>query len=163
MAKKILLTVRKFTESFVLSMIVLMTLIISYQVISRFVLNTTPAWIQPLSLLLMVWIGFLGIAIGIQDNSHIKINIFVEKMPEKIQKGLNLVQRLLAILFGLFMVIEGGKFSLSMLSSNIPGIKVPSATLYVVVPLAGLLIIIYLLFELFGKWEGLNDESEEEQ
>ncbi len=144
-------------------MIVLMTLIISYQVISRFVLNTTPAWIQPLSLLLMVWIGFLGIAIGIQDNSHIKINIFVEKMPEKIQKGLNLVQRLLAILFGLFMVIEGGKFSLSMLSSNIPGIKVPSATLYVVVPLAGLLIIIYLLFELFGKWEGLNDESEEEQ
>lgn len=160
MTTKILLTIRKLTEAFVLLMIVLMTVIISYQVISRFVFNTTPPWIQPLSLLLMVWIGFLGIAIGIQDNSHIKINLFVEKTPKKIQELLHFVQRLLAVLFGLFMVIEGGKFSLSMLSSSIPGLKVPSAILYMAVPLAGLLVIVYLLFEFFGKWEGINEESE---
>ncbi|WP_080843916.1 TRAP transporter small permease [Cytobacillus gottheilii] len=162
MTAKMLLHIRKLTESFVLLMIVLMTMIISYQVISRFVFNTTPPWIQPLSLLLMVWIGFIGIAIGIQDNSHIKINLFVEKMPKKIQTLLNYTQRVLAVLFGLFMVIEGGKFSLSMLSSSIPGLKVPSAVLYIAVPLAGLLIIVYLICEFLGKWESLSEESEVE-
>ena|SRR5690606_39276238 len=144
-------------------MIVLMTLIISYQVLSRFGLNYTPTWIQPLSLLLMVWIGFIGIAIGIQDNSHIKINLFVSKMPKKVQVVLNYVQRLLAILFGFFMLIEGSKFSLSMMNSQISGLGVPSAILYGVVPVAGLLVIVYLVFEFFGKWVGILDESEVEE
>ncbi len=143
-------------------MIVLMTIIISYQVISRFVFNYTPSWIQPLSLLFMVWVGFLGIAIGIQDNSHIKINFFVSKMPDNIQRLLHLFQRVVAILFGLFMVVEGGKFSYNMIDSYISGLNMPSAILYAAVPVAGVLVIVYLLFEFLGKWKGINEESEGE-
>ncbi|WP_341357072.1 TRAP transporter small permease [Rossellomorea sp. y25] len=162
MINRALLTVRKITESFVLLMIVVMTVIISYQVISRFGLNYTPTWIQPMSLLLMVWIGFLGIAIGFQDNSHIRITLFEDKMPKKLQRVLNVLQRLLAILFGFFMLIEGSKFSYKMLDSSIPGIGVPSALLYVVVPAAGALVIIYLLSEFLGFWQGVKEESEVE-
>jgi TRAP-type transport system small permease protein len=162
MINRALLTLRKTTESFVLLMIVIMTVIISYQVISRFGLNYTPTWIQPMSLLLMVWIGFLGIAIGFQDNSHIRITLFEEKMPKKLQRVMTVLQRLLAILFGFFMLIEGSKFSYKMLDSSIPGIGVPSAFLYVVVPAAGALIIIYLLSEFLGLWQGVKEESEVE-
>lgn len=163
MINKALLTLRKITESFVLLMLVVMTLIISYQVISRFGLNYTPTWIQPISLLLMVWIGFLGISIGFQDHSHIRITIFENKLPRKLQRTLNVFQRLLAIVFGFFMLIEGSKFSYKMLDSSIPGIGVPSALLYVVVPASGALIIIYLLSEFLGFWNGAKEESEVEE
>lgn len=156
---KILISIRKITESFVLIMIGLMAIIISYQVISRFGFNYTPTWIQPMSLLLMVWIGFLGIAIGFQDHSHIRITIFEDKLPAKLKSGLHVVQRLLAIVFGLFMFIEGSKFSYEMLGSSIPGIGIPSAVLYVVVPVAGALIILYLLFEFVGVWKGYTEEN----
>jgi TRAP-type transport system small permease protein len=161
--EKTLIKARKITEYIVLTMIVLMTVIICYQVLSRFVFNYTPPWIQPLSLLLMVWIGFIGLAIGIQDNSHININLFVAKMPRKLQKIVEAVQRILAFLFGIFMIIEGSRFSYSMKDSYISGINTPSAILYVVVPIAGLLVIIYLLFEFFGKWKGMNEEEDGEE
>lgn len=160
---KVLITIRKATESFVLIMIGLMAIIISYQVISRFGFNYTPTWIQPMSLLLMVWIGFLGIAIGFQDHSHIRITIFEDKLPDKLKSGLQVFQRLLAILFGIFMLIEGSKFSYKMLGSSIPGIGIPSAILYFVVPAAGALIIIYLFFEFMGVWKGYVDKMEVEE
>lgn len=162
MIENTLLKIRKVIEYFIFFMIAFMTIIICYQVISRFVFNYTPTWIQPLSLLLLVWIGFIGVAIGIQDNSHIQINLFLSKMPETIQKLLQILQRLLAILFGLFMIIEGGKFSYSMKDSLISGLGMPSAVVYAVVPLTGLLVIIYLLFEFLGKWKGMDEESEGE-
>lgn len=155
---KILLKIRKITESLTLFMIIFMTAIISYQVISRYVFNYTPPWIQPLSLLLMVWIGFIGIAIGIQDDSHIKINLFVSKLPNKIQKVVLKMQRILAIIFGMFMVIEGGRFAYSMKNSFISGLNTPSAILYAAVPVAGLLVIFYLIFEFFGIWKVKEDE-----
>lgn len=163
MVEKTLVKARKITEFFVLTMIVIMTVIICYQVLSRFGFNYTPPWIQPLSLLLMVWIGFIGLAIGIQDNSHIRINLFVSKLPAKAQKAVEGVQRILAFLFGLFMLIEGSKFSYNMKDSYISGINTSSAILYVVVPLAGLLVIIYLIFELLGKWKGMDEEVEGEE
>ncbi len=162
MVEKALIKARKITESLVLAMIAIMTLIICYQVVSRFAFNYTPPWIQPLSLLLMVWIGFIGLAIGIQDNTHIKINLFVSKMPERLQKVIRALQRILAFVFGVFMLIEGSKFSYSMKDSSISGINTPSAVLYVVVPIAGLLVTIYLLFECFGKWKAIGDEEVEE-
>ncbi|RFB17432.1 TRAP transporter small permease [Bacillus sp. HNG] len=163
MIEKFLFKARKLTESFTLLMIAVMSIIICIQVIARYIFNYTPPWIQPLSLLLMVWIGFIGIAVGFQDDSHIKINLFVDKMPKKFQKWVITSQRLLAFLFGLFMLIEGSKFSYSMKDSYIPGINTPSAILYVVVPIAGLLTILYLFFEFFGKWEGIADEGEGEE
>lgn len=163
MVENTLIKARKITEYFVLIMIVLMTVIICYQVISRFVFNYTPTWIQPLSLLLMVWIGFIGLAVGIQDNSHIKINLFVSKMPAKVQKIVEGIQRILALLFGIFMLIEGSRFSYNMKDSYISGINTPSAILYVVVPIAGLLVIIYLLFEFLGKWKAIEEEEDGEE
>lgn len=163
MIEKFLLKTRKLTESFTLIMIAVMSIIICIQVVARYIFNYTPPWIQPLSLLLMVWIGFMGIAVGFQDDSHIKITLFVDKMPKRLQKWVIKSQRLLAFLFGLFMLIEGSKFSYSMKNSFIPGINTPSAILYVVVPIAGLLTILYLFFEFFGKWEGIADEGEGEE
>jgi len=157
--ENILLKTRKMTEYVVFSMIIIMTLIICYQVFSRFVLNYTPTWIQPLSLLLMVWIGFIGVAIGIQDNSHIQINLVVSKFPKTIQIILRKLQRFLALVFGLFMLVEGIKFSYNMKDSYISGLSLPSAVLYAVVPLSGLLVFVYLLFEFTGKWHGVEEEG----
>ncbi|MEH7300404.1 TRAP transporter small permease [Neobacillus drentensis] len=154
---------RRITEYLVYIMLSVMTIIICYQVFSRFVLNVTPPWIQELSLLLMVWIGFLGIAVGIQDNSHIQINLFINALPERAKVWVGKFHRVLAILFGIFMVIQGGQFAHEMRTSTISGLNVPSAVLYYSVPVSGGLIVLYLVLELFGKWhptivDGEGDE-----
>ena len=45
--------------------IVLMTVIFSWLVYGRYILNSTPTWVEQISLLLIVLISFLGAAVGI--------------------------------------------------------------------------------------------------
>ncbi|MGX8790516.1 TRAP transporter small permease [Oceanobacillus sp. M60] len=147
----ILNKIKKAIEFIVCVFLVLMTIIIFYQVVVRFGFNYTPPWVQPLSLMLMVWIGFIGIAIGIVDNSHIRVNLIVEKFPEKIQKVIVFFQRILALLFGIFMLFEGYKFSGEMQNSMISGLNVSSAMLYVSMPVAGVIVVVYIIIELVSK------------
>jgi TRAP-type C4-dicarboxylate transport system permease small subunit len=159
--REILKGTRKFVEYIVYTLLVLMTVVICWQVFSRFVLGVTPSWIQELSLLLMVWLGFLGIALGFQDHSHIKITLLENRMPLKMKRVVQLFHRLLAMLFGLFMVMEGTKFANSMSTSYIPGLKIPSAVLYFAVPISGILIVIYIIAEILGMWRPVVNEGEE--
>lgn len=158
---RVLMWLRKVVEYFAYVMILLMTLIICWQVFSRFVLGVTPAWILELSLLLFVWIGFLGIAIGIQDNSHIQITLFIKKLPPKLRKLVYYVQRILAMILSMFLTIEGWKFADSMKNSQIPGLQISSAWTYLILPISGILVIIYLLAEFAGKWKAVSESEEE--
>ncbi len=44
---------------------VFMTAIFGWLVFGRYVLNATPTWVEQISLLLIVYIGFLGASVGV--------------------------------------------------------------------------------------------------
>lgn len=159
MLNRFLLWLRKLVEYTAYVMILLMTIIICWQVISRYFLGVTPAWVLELSLLLFIWIGFLGIAVGIQDNSHIQINLLVKKLPPMLQKLLYYFQRILAFGLSLFLLVEGWKFASHMKDSHIPSLGVSAALTYIVLPISGILVIIYLLAEFAGKWRATSESE----
>ena len=45
--------------------LVLMTTIISYQVVARYFFNSSPAWSERLSLVLLAYLVFFGAAVGV--------------------------------------------------------------------------------------------------
>ena len=51
-------------EIFALTSMVAMTLIVTLQVITRRIFNFVYFWSEEVTLLLLIWFGFLGIAIG---------------------------------------------------------------------------------------------------
>ena len=58
-AKRWLSRLDTFFEYITLVFLALMTIIITWQVFSRYVLNETPSWSEETALILMVWVGFL--------------------------------------------------------------------------------------------------------
>lgn len=161
--ERLLLAIRKLIEYVVYAILIAMVLVICWQVFTRFALGRAPSWSQELSLLLMVWGGFLSIALGFQDKSHISIGMLVNKLPATAQKVIQLVNRLLAFLFGMFMLYQGGGFAKQMGASFIPGLKVPSSVLYFSVPVTGVIIAVYMLAEIFGKWSTISEEMGAEE
>jgi TRAP-type C4-dicarboxylate transport system permease small subunit len=161
--QQFLFTIRKFIQYIVYAIIVLMILIICWQVLSRFFLGQAPSWSQELSLLLMVWGGFFSIALGFQDNTHIRVTLLTNKLPLSAQKVTQFINRILSLLFGLFMIVQGGGFAIDMRTSLIPGLKLPSIVLYSAVPVAGLLIAIYVIAEILGKWNSNFEETGAEE
>lgn len=134
-----------FVEFLGMALLILMTLIVSWVVFSRYFLNKTPAWGEESALLCMVWFGFLSMALGVRDKKHISIEILERILPTNINRILDHLHKVLIFAFALFMIIEGIKMSEVATKNYMPGLKINSGFLYAAVPLGGLAIVYYIL------------------
>lgn len=64
------------------------------QVMLRYVFHTPIRGVIIYSNLLFTWLAYLGCAFVARDNSHLRVEFFIEKLPEKIIIILNAVYRL---------------------------------------------------------------------
>lgn len=87
MFKKIDYYFNKLVEYLGMMLLLIMTVIVSWVVFSRFVLNKTPAWGEEGALLCMVWFGFLCMALGVRDNRHISIEFYDKYLTPTAQKN----------------------------------------------------------------------------
>ena len=102
-----------------------MTVIFSWLVYGRYVLNSTPTWVEQVSLLLVVLIGFLGAAIGIHKKTHLGVSYFRDRMPRFLQIFFDLVTHLMLIIFGYIMMIYSYKLAVFKWTTQIPLIHIP--------------------------------------
>jgi len=140
-------------------LLVVMTIIVIWTVFSRYFLNKTPAWGEETALLCMVWFGFLSMAIGVRDNRHIAVDLVVKNLPASAKAFLSVINKILILIFAVFMIVEGTKMSIVATKNYLPGIKLNSSILYAPVPVSGAAIIYYILTSFFRKdVEGENGD-----
>ena len=59
-----------------------MTVFVAWQIFGRYVLNQSPSWTEPASLLLMSWFILLGSAVGVREGNHLGFEIGLH-MPRR--------------------------------------------------------------------------------
>lgn len=143
-----------------LTMLGAMIIVILFQVFSRQILNATPAWSEELSRVLFVWIAFLGIAYGFKEKLHIGVGLVVDNLPKAIQTAADIFAKLTIITLGGLMIYYGIEFTLLMMDSTLPGLRVPSSVLYAAIPVTGIFIVLNGIELLFVK--GLHQSYAEE-
>jgi TRAP-type C4-dicarboxylate transport system permease small subunit len=127
-----------------------MVLVITWQVIGRYVLEASPRWSSEIALLLLAWLGFLGIAIGIRERSHIAVSLITAKLPPALSRPLGWLAHLLMAVFGGYLVVEGINFTEVIGQNTMPATGLPTSVQYAAMPVAGVLICVYALAQLFG-------------
>lgn len=143
-----------------LSALLAMIVIIIYQIFSRQIFRSTPSWAEELSMLLFVWVSFLGIAYGFKQKLHIGVSFLVNLLPEKIQNLCDLFAKVLIIFFGGVLIFYGWKFTVLMGGSTMAGTGLPSSVLYGALPVSGFFVLLYGIELLFVK--GLHQEYNDE-
>jgi len=123
--------------------LVAMSLIITWQVFGRYVLNASPAWSEPLALLLMLYYIMLAAAVGVYEGFHLGLRIVVDNLPPGLSRWLSIVNDCLVGIFGLLMLIHGLRLAEFTVSHVIPTLGISRATAYWPFAAAGLLILIF--------------------
>lgn len=59
-----------------------MVVIVSWSVLSRFVLNSSIAWAEEISRFLMIWLTLVGSVIAYEENKHVGFDSLVKLLPE---------------------------------------------------------------------------------
>lgn len=145
-----LLTLAKF-------MMLAMVLIIFVNVVLRYGFNSGLMWSEEIALLLAVWFGFISLALGVKQNLHINLSLIAEhKMPDRLNRALDILRGVLYLAIGLAMLVFGWKLTKMTMGSIMPATRWPAGLLYAVLPLSG----IVLIYESIADLAGLDTRDE---
>ncbi|UCF92516.1 MAG: TRAP transporter small permease [Desulfobacterales bacterium] len=77
--------------------ILAMMLLISYDVFSRYLLNSPVLFSDEISGYMLVFIGFIGAASALKDGRHISVDILVARLKPKAQVRLQVITSILSL------------------------------------------------------------------
>lgn len=143
----------KILGNFLVALMVMIVVAVLWQVFSRYVLHSPSSYTEEIARYLLIWIGILGAAYASGQQEHLAINILPPKLDEKNRIRLRIFINLLVILFCLVVLIIGGGNLVYMnydLGQNSAALNLPLSFVYLVVPISGILIIVYKVNEIIN-------------
>lgn len=129
---------------------VTLIIVFSWLVFGRYVLNDTPTWVEQLSLLLVVWITFLGAAAGVWYRTHLSIEFIRESLPRPFAVPMEWAALIGMTIFGGFLFWQGWALSAGTWTRHIPMLGIPEGWRAVPMAICGSLTVLFSLYQLSG-------------
>lgn len=146
--KKVLNKIDDIIEYLCMGTLVILVCIVFMQVFTRYVLKFTPLWSEETSVILLIWLGFVTMAIGVKKGMHLSISALVNLFPKPLQKIIFYFDELAVMIFGVILFIYGKDLAEQTMSSTLPAMQLPEGVLYSILPISGFLIIIYTIMRI---------------
>jgi TRAP-type C4-dicarboxylate transport system permease small subunit len=140
--------------------LVAMTLIVGWQVFTRYVLNWSNAWTEPAAILLMSWFIFLGAAVGIRENYHLGFDVLLYVLPKGSKKVLRSISDVVVIAFAVGMIIYGWQLVQLQWRARMPSLGISESARYLPLMAGGVLILLFSLERLVLRWAGVQVDTE---
>ena len=90
-------------EVFLVTMLVLMTVVMVLQIMMRYVFGTSLSWAEEVTRYMFVWSGFISISYTLKNQTAMRLTVAVAAMPRKIRHYTLLFQYMLMLVFFSFM------------------------------------------------------------
>ncbi len=141
--------------------LVIMTAAIGWQIFGRFVLNNSPTWTEPVSLLLMLYYILLAAAVGVHEGFHLSLDLFRSLAPERMRRAFDYANHAIVGAFGLAMAWYGVALARATWTNKIAVLDLPQGVSYLPIGLSGALIALFSLEHLLVLFSGQPDPVDE--
>ena len=126
-----------------------------WQVITRYILQNPSSWSEELVSYLFAWMALLGASIVVGERGHMNIPILVDRMGPAARKVLNIFAEVVACIFAAVILVYGGiQITTLAMGQMTSSLGVPIGIFYIVLPLCGVLNIIYTILNIIGIVKG---------
>lgn len=122
-----------------------MVTIIFTQVVARYAFSNSLSWSEEAGRYIFVWMTFLGAAMAVRNRQHVSLDLILKSLPIFPQKILLLISYLSMMIFTSVLIYGGFKFVARGSRQASSALEIPMNYVYVVLPLAGVLIFAYLI------------------
>ena len=125
---------------------VLMVVTVTWQVATRFLLNSPSSYTEELATFLLLWISLLGAAYALRQNAHLGIDVVTSRLAPEAQQEARVASFVVVALFAIVALVIGGGLLVSVtleLGQRSAAFQVPMGFVYLVLPLSGLLMAYY--------------------
>jgi TRAP-type C4-dicarboxylate transport system permease small subunit len=145
----------KIIKFLVVVLSIALVVIVFANVISRYFLNFALAWSDEAARFLFIWVSFLGAVLANAKNEHMKLDILVQKVPEKVGKVILLISNII-ILIILGVLFKGGiTIAVQNYSWLTPALEISYGLVYSIAPFCILILVIQTLVKIYSITKSL--------
>lgn len=137
---------------------VIMTLLTCWQVFTRYILGNPSSWSEELVSYLFAWMSLLGASIVCGERGHMNIPLLVERVKPSMRKALCIFSEVIAAVFSAVILVYGGVQITSLAMGQMTSsLGVAIGVFYIVLPLSGVLNVIYSVINIVEIMNGTID------
>lgn len=138
----------------------IMTLLVLYQVFTRYVLDSPAAFTEELVRYFLIWTGFIGAAYAFLTREHMCLVLLRDNLKPEKRRILMIVLDVLILIFAILVITIGG-FKLAMSARQVYSalLGIPRSLVYGMAPVSGLFIIMAQIINIYEDITGITIEG----
>ncbi|RDV25447.1 TRAP transporter small permease [Alteromonas aestuariivivens] len=136
------------------AMMVLLVADVSWQVLTRFILAQPSSFTEEIARFLLIWISLLGGAYAYWEHSHLGFDLIVRNISAAKARFIFKLCCVLVAIFAVTVLIVGGSNLVRLtwvLGQQSAVLGIPMAAVYVVLPVTGVLFLMYSVYFLLTE------------
>ncbi|RAV28855.1 TRAP transporter small permease [Sinomicrobium soli] len=141
----------KFLGTVLVLLLAILVIAVLWQIFSRYVMNSPSSVTEEIARYLLIWVGILGAAYCSGQQDHLAIEILPPRLEEKSRMRLKVVLNVIIMLFSVLVFVIGGArlvYLNHVLGQSSAALHLPLSYVYLVVPLSGVVILVYKWIEI---------------
>ena len=128
----------------------------TYQIVTRFIFNS-PTYS-------FAWMALLSSALVFGKRDHMRMGFWADKLTGTKKKVLELVIELIVLIFAASVMVYGGSTIMKLtMTQKTASLGIPMGIIYTVVPLSGIVIVIYAILNMIELCKGNLDQPVAEE
>lgn len=133
-------------EWIVSSLFIVILFVVVYGVFKRYVLNDALRWGEEFTQYAFAWLVMLGAVLAFERGEHVRVDFFIERMPEKFRVFFNHFNDVMTFLIFLFTLVFGINLVIKLNGQISAALMVPTNYfLHMSLPVASALILFVLI------------------
>ncbi|MGN1140822.1 MAG: TRAP transporter small permease [Oliverpabstia sp.] len=157
---KIRKVINKGVEYVSVFLIVVMVLLVLWQVIARYILNSPSSFSEALTRYLFVWLVLVTSTYAFGCREHMRIEVLLSSMSERIRKYVNIGIEIVTIIFSACIMTFGGSVITRMqMVQTDSSLHIPMGVIYSIIPVCGVIIIFYCICNIMDECKSGKGEE----
>lgn len=138
-----------------MALLIGMVVSVVLQVLSRYVVGKPLNWTEEASRFLFIWLIMLMIGHCIPVKAHMKVELFVDLLPQRLQIILTVFMKLATLAFFIYLIPHTWKLALAQHRVRSTALQLPYSYIYGSVTLGSVLAALHMIENLLfdTKWK----------
>ncbi len=142
----------------VIVLMLAMTVMVSAQIVFRYVFNVPLGWTEEMARFSFVWVSFFGASALMRVREHINVTVFTDNFPPRLRAACVFVANICGLICVYFFLVGGIALTTNEWRQLAPSTEIPMGYIYLVIPISASLMAIWIVLQtiesalhLFGK------------
>lgn len=139
-------------EYILVSSLMFNVILIFIQIIMRYIFQNSLSWSEELARYIFLWQIWLGASFAVKEHKHLRIEAFLNLLPKKINKYVELLSLLIWFCFSAFLAYKGSELVIILIEHGqlSPAMRMPMFYAYSSVPVGCAFMGVRLIGEIIN-------------